>query len=187
MFIDLTDKRFVILGLQGTGKTYLAKYFLKHNAASIVYDTLGEYQGSNRYIVKYRQNSPEAIEELDTFIAKIVVASGKIRLFVIDEANRFCPPKPAPLPDGVLELNDFQRHYKISFGTIARRPTQLHTDLVELAHYIFIFQLKGKNDLLYLNALADGLGDSVLSLPEYHFTIVYPNHTFEVHAPIPYP
>lgn len=184
MLPNLTDKRFVILGLQGTGKTYLAKYILGQQPASIVYDVMHEYKGYNRYIVKYRQYKQEAIDELNKLVSQVVIGSGKIKLFILDEANRFCPPKPKPLPDSILELNDWQRHYHISLGAICRRPTQLHTDLIELAHYLFIFQLKGKNDLLYLDALAAGLGDMVVTLPEYHFVIVHPNHEFEVHPPV---
>lgn len=184
MIPDLTDKRFVILGLQGTGKTYMAKYLLEQHPASIVYDVLHEYLGYNRYIVKYRQYGNEAINELNMLVSKVVIGSKKIKLFILDEANRFCPAKPHPLPDSILELNDFQRHYGISFGAICRRPTQLHTDLVELAHYLFIFQLKGKNDLLYLDGIAGGLGDKVLALPEYHFVIVHPNHEYEIHWPV---
>lgn len=184
MLPNITDKRFVILGLQGTGKTYLAKYLLGQMPASIVYDVMHEYQGYNRYIVKYRQYGDEAIDEINLLVSKVVIGSKKIKLFILDEANRFCPPKPHPLPNSILELNDWQRHYGISFGGVCRRPTQLHTDLIELAHYLFIFQLKGKNDLIYLDAMAAGLGDKILALPEYHFVIVHPNHDYEVHLPI---
>lgn len=180
----LTEKRFVILGLQGSGKTHLAKYLLGQTPASIAYDVMHEYKGYNRYIVKYRQYSSDGINELNRLVSQVVIGSGKIKLFILDEANRFCPAKPKPLPDSILELNDWQRHYHISFGVICRRPVQLHTDLIELAHYLFIFQLKGKNDLLYLDSMAAGLGDKILALPEYHFVIVYPNHEFEVHPPI---
>jgi len=184
MIPDLTDKRFAILGLQGTGKTYLAKGLLEKQPLSIAYDVLHEYQGYNRYIVKNRQYGDEAIAELNMLVSKVVIGSGKIKLFVLDEANRFCPPKPHPLPDSILELNDWQRHYHVSFGVICRRPTQLHTDLIELAHYLFIFQLKGKNDLIYLDSMSAGLGDKILALPQYHFVIVHPNHEYEVHQPI---
>jgi hypothetical protein len=181
---SITDKRFVILGLQGTGKTYLAKYLLEQTPASIAYDVMHEYQGFNRYIVKYRQFTKQGIDELNLFVSKVVIGSGKIKLFILDEANRYCPPKPHPLPGSILELNDWQRHYHVSFGVICRRPTQLHSDLIELAHYLFIFQLKGKNDLLYLDGMAAGLGDTILTLPQYHFVIMHPNHEFEIHASV---
>ena len=184
MLPNLTNKRFVILGLQGTGKSYLARHLLQQQPAHIVYDVMREHSGFNRYIVKYRKHGKEGLDELNLFVQKVVIGSKQIRLFILDEANRYCPPKPAPLPDSILELNDWQRHFDISFGTIARRPTQLNSDLTELANYKFIFQLTGVRDLSYLDSIVKGLGDQVLSLPAYHFVIVYPNHATEIHPPV---
>ena len=184
MLPDLTNKRFMIVGMQGSGKSVLARSILKQSPASFVYDVLKEYSGFNRYIVKHRQYGPDAVDELNNFVASIVIASGKVRMFVLEEANRYCPPKPHPLPDTILELNDFQRHMDIAFGCICRRPVQIHTDIIELAHYIFCFHLAGKNDVAYLNDLAAGLGDQVAALPEFHFVIVGPNHTYSVHDPV---
>ena len=182
--LDLAGKTFAIFGLKGTGKTVLAKHILKQSKAGFVYDVLHEYRGFNRYIVSNRQHTQKAIEELNLFVSRVIIGSKQIRLFILDEANRYCPPKPQPLPESILELNDFNRHYNISFGVIARRPTQLHSDLVELANYLFIFQLKGKNDIAYLDNLASGLGDAVVNLPPYHFVQVNPNHTFQVQQPV---
>src|SRR4030042_4065971 len=187
MLPDLTNKRFVILGLQGSGKSQLAKYLLQHEQAHFVYDVLHEHTGFNRYIVKYRKHGKEGIEELNTFVSRVIIDSNRIRLFILDEANRYCPPKPAPLPDSILELNDWQRHWNISFGAIARRPTQLNSDLTELANYKFIFQLTGVKDLTYLDSIVSGLGEKVLTLPQYHFVIIHPNHDIEIHAPINLP
>lgn len=189
--IDLTDKRFVILGLQGSGKSVLVKSILGLVRNSMVYDVLKEHQGFNRYLVTYRQvqkHTPQdpAIAELNTFVNRVVIGSGQIRLFILEEANRYCPSKPQPLPASILDLNDFQRHERIAFGSVARRPVQLHTDLVELAHYLFVYRLPGKNDRNYLDEIADGLGDAVLGLKDFHFVIVYPDRHYEVHAPVPY-
>lgn len=180
---DLTDKRFCIFGLQGTGKSYLAKEVMRREPAHFCYDPLHEHQGFNGYEARYRSYRPEALAELNQIIARVIIGSGRVRLFVIDEANRYCPNK-RPLPEKVSELNDFNRHYNIALGLIARRPVQLHTDLVELAHYLFIFNLPGKNDLAYLDSLRVGLGDVVQNLKEYHFVIVDRARRFEIHPPI---
>lgn len=189
--IDITDKRFVIVGLQGSGKSVLVKSFLSQVKNSIVYDVLKEHRGFNRYLVDHRQvqnytSKDPAILELNTFVNRVVIGSGQIRLFILEEANRYCPPKPQPLPASILDLNDFQRHEKIAFGSVARRPVQLHTDLVELAHYLFIYQLSGKNDRNYLDEIADGLGDAAVGLKPWHFIIVHPDRHYEVHPPVPY-
>jgi len=181
---DLKNKRFAIFGLQGTGKSVLVKHFLRSTPNSIVYDVLREHTGLHRYLVSYRQYSPVALAELNNFVNRVVIGSGKIRLFVLEEANRYCRPKPNPLPDSILYLNDFQRHLNIAFGVVARRPTQLHSDLVELAHYLFIFRLVGKNDFEFLEATAEGLGEAVRKLPDYHFIVVNPDRSFYQHEPV---
>lgn len=188
--IDITDKRFCILGLQGTGKSVLSKHFLETTRNNIVYDVQREYYGYNRYVVSLKQvhrHDPDdpAIRELDHFVYKIVIGTGQIRLFIFEEANRYCPNKK-PLPGSILVLNDDQRHLKVAFGIIARRPTQLNTDLVELAHYLFIYRLPGKNDREYLESIAEGLGDTVRELKEFHFAVVNPDRSYFVHAPVPF-
>ena len=180
---DIRCKRFCIFGLQQSGKSYLARRILASEPAHFVYDPLHEHVGCNRYLARYRQYIPEAIAELDLLVRRVVIGSGKVRLFVVDEANRYCPNR-RPLPDSIGELNDFQAHYDIGFGVIARRPVQLHTDLVELAHYLFVFSLRGKNDLAYLDCLAAGLADAVAGLEKYHFVVVDPQRRFTVHAPV---
>lgn len=181
----MKGKRFAVLGLQGSGKTVLVKHILKGEPAHLIYDPLHEYTGGsfNRYLATHRQHSDEAIAEINLVINRVVMGTGKVRLLVIDEANRYCPSMK-PLPAAVLDLNDFNRHYNIAFGIVARRPVQLHTDLIELAHYLFLFTLKGKNDTAYLDSLAPDLGDAVASLPQYHFIILDSARSYSVHSPI---
>ncbi len=182
--MDLRNKRFAILGLQGSGKTESAKWILKNFPSHLVYDVLREYDGFNRYIPKYRQYGLQSLEELNLAVNKLVIENEKRpAIFIMDEANRYCPSK-RPLPDAVLALNDWSRHLNISFGVIARRPVQLNTDLIELAHNIIIFNLKGKNDVEYFNSFVSGLGDQLPNLPKFHFIVVDEHRNYEIYAPV---
>jgi hypothetical protein len=186
---DLTDKRAVILGLQGSGKSELGKCLTRSEPAHLVYDVHHEYTGFNRYLVEHRQvrkpGDPKdpAIDELNNLVERVIFEGGRIRRFTMDEANRYCPGK-YPLPSSILTLNDDNRHDKVSFIAIARRAVQLNADLVELAHYLFIFRLPGKNDRQYLEGLSEGLGDAVRELQDYHFMVVDPRRQYSVHLPI---
>ena len=185
----MKNKRAVILGLQGSGKSELSKEILRTESSHFVYDVQHEYQGFNRYFVENKQvqrpgkNDDPAIAELNRVTTTVVLNSGQVRLYVVDEANRYCPNK-YPLPSSILTLNDDNRHDRIAFVTITRRAVQLNTDLVELAHYIFIFRLPGKNDRQYLEGLCEGLGDAVRELGDYQFMIVGPDRKYQVHEPI---
>lgn len=177
--INLDTKQFVIFGLRGSGKSVLSKSILATTESHLVYDPLREYGGFRRYLPTDRQSETELNEAIHKWVLPY-----RPRLFIIDEANKYMRPKPHPLPSGVADLNDLGRHWNISFGTICRRPTQFHTDITELADYLFIFHLPGKNDYKYLESLISGLGDTVRELPQYHFALVEAGKRVTVHAPI---
>lgn len=181
--LDLNDKGFCIFGLPDSGKSTLANFILsKYGNSAFIFDTLGEYADSP--YDNYCPSDRYGIDELET-ITRAILKSRRYSLFIIDEANRFCPSKPTPLPQAVADLNDWRAHYSMGVGYIARRPVQLNQDLTELAHYLFIFQLDGKNDIAYLNDLKVGLGDAVSELPPYHFVVYRKAWGFEIYSPVP--
>ena len=183
MQLNLDNKSLCIFGLPDSGKSTLANYILHiYGAQALMYDTLDEYPGNpfDSYVPRNRGS----VAELEN-VTRRVLAARRYKLFIIDETNRFCPSKPKPLPQAIADLNDWRAHYGISIGYICRRPTQLHQDLTELAHYLFIFSLPGKNDQDYLNNLSRGLGDAVAQVPKYHFMVVYPDRRYELFSPVP--
>lgn len=166
--------RIGIFGLQGSGKTTLAKDIAReYKKHTFIFDVMNEYSFNHRYNVKNR-SYPEIAEEFDLFFKnfyKPKVLEKKIKnILIIDEANRIAP-NGRKLADGLAELNDLHRHYKNSFILIARRPAQLHTDLLELLHYIIVFRLNGINDIKRLNSIKEGLGDEVKHLGAHEFII----------------
>jgi len=186
--IDLTNVTFCILGVKSSGKSTFANIILNDcGDNALYYDTLGESPANapyNYYIPKDRYS----VEELEMVISKITPQKGQnveqftppYGMFIIDESNRFCPPKPKPLPARVADLNDQNRHYLMSVGFIARRPCQLNSDLIELANYLFIFRLTGKGDLVYLDGTVKGLADAVSNLDKYQFVLVHPDKHYQI-------
>jgi len=181
--IDLVNKSACLFGLPDSGKSTLANFILtQYGASALVYDTLNEFADTpyDRYVPIDRNDTAE-LER----VTRAVLKSRRYRIFAIDETNRHCPSKPAPLPQAIADLNDFRAHYRLGTIYIARRPVQLNQDLTELAHYLFIFSLTGKNDVDYLNNVAQGLGDTVRTLQPYHFVTVYPDRRYKVTNPVP--
>jgi len=183
MIVDLHDKSFSIFGLKGTGKSTFAAYLAEQfSSTCLLYDTLGEAPASAKYYT-YVPRARNSVPELEVVIVNIK-ASKVFRLFLIDEANRYAPSKPAPLPANLADLNDQCRHYRLAVGYIARRPCQLNQDLTELSDYIFVFHVKGIRDVKYLNDLSAGLGEAVLNLDKFQFVIVYPDRSYRISNPI---
>jgi DNA helicase HerA-like ATPase len=190
--LDISNKSFTILGVKRSGKSTLAnQLLLSYGYKALYYDTLGESPIDSPYD-SYRPADRYSVIELESVISAVIPPKNSdinkfvphYELIIIDEANRFCPPKPAPLPPVIAECNDQNRHYHMAFGFIARRPVQLNTDLIELADYIFVFRLTGANDVKYLNNLTRNLGDTVQSLGQYEFVIVNPDKTYQVYNPL---
>ena len=186
--MKLKNKVFVVFGLRGTGKSTFVNFLANQvGITALMYDTLSESPPSPKYSV-YRPHDRYNVGELETVIKMIIPGVNKspfASLFVIDEANRFCPSKPHVLPPIVADLNDQCRHYNMGLGFVARRPVQLHQDITELADYIVIFRLTGVRDIKYLNDISMGLGAMIKTLKGYEFIIVEPDRSYHKYNAIP--
>lgn len=183
--IELERKTWTAFGYRGSGKSTLAQHIANsYGGSCLYYDTLHEVPDTVKFH-SYQPANKHSLAELER-IVEVVKSTKQYRMLIIDEANRFCKGKGIPLPQSIADMNDWCRHpqYNLSVGYIARRPVQLNTDLTELADYLFIFQLGGRNDIQYLNDLRAGLGDAVKDLPLYHFAQVYPDRHWDIMSPI---
>lgn len=184
----LIGRHVAVFGLKNTGKSNLVQYLLSmpQYQGHLVYDLCQEHSALNRYVPSHRRGS-EAEEELEEVAARTVTNQDREMrpdVFAVEEVSRFCSPQSQP-PPAVYELVDLARHYRTGLLTVARRPAQVHADLVDLADTVIYFRLKGKNDRRALNRTIDGLGDVVRNLPDYHFARVTGDHRVYVHPPVP--
>lgn len=172
--LNLKGKRVCVFGLQGSGKTIWTKNMaLRYR--TLVIDILGEYNTQNYFVVRpeAKQLGPQLAGEFQQAMDEYVFSKKyQWDMLVIDEASQYFPPKPAPLHPAMMRLNDFNRHMGLAFTCVARRPTQLHSDLTELAHYNIFFKLTGLNDMKRLRDMYPGLDAAVFSLGPREF-IVY--------------
>jgi len=187
--------RKTIVGLQGSGKTELAKKMIKQKTAFnkkvLVVDILNEYNNKalGKIDIYIPDNSVNPVAEVNQLITNYILnpyfETGKqpYSLIVFDEASRYFQNK-IPLPQSMGYINDMARHLNLDVITIARRFTQLNTDLVELSHNLYIFIQTGLNDIKRLNELSMGLGDTVLNLPRYHYIEVDQWRKYNIKPPI---
>jgi GTPase SAR1 family protein len=142
--------RKTIVGLQGSGKTQLAKKMIREKTTKkqkvLVVDILGEYneKGLGNVDIYIPNDSINPISEVSELVNNYIITPFKeqktqpYRLVVFDEASRYLNTKLS-MPNEIGYINDFARHLNIDVITIARRFTQLNTDLVELSHNLYIF------------------------------------------------
>jgi len=192
MEINLKSKTFVIAGLKNTGKTFLIKNAILNSIPNnVVYDLTGEYKGckSAKYIYNAtnRQYSQELIAEVDNFMEKMVNVK-KPELVIFEEADNILPNMRIT-SSALLHLNSTCRHFDnergIAVGYVTRRLPDLNSKIVEIADYVFLFQLSGKNDLIYLEQLKKGLSEAMPQIEQNHkFIILDGARNFSVHDAI---
>ena len=191
---DGQAQRSCIFGLQGSGKSVFGWNLTSIANKAFVYDPLDQYSdlpNADTYVPTYRQYSKPAMMEVNEVISRFLLTPEvkrrevpcKYDLFIMDEASRFCPNK-RPMPEGIGELNDFHRHYGLALCFIARRPAQLNTNLVELAHWYVIYRLRGRNDHLYLRQISTDVASASYRLQKYHYMLVDENAEFQVCPPL---
>ena len=178
--LNLKGKRICIVGLQGSGKSYLSKYLLQNFRRVFIIDPMDEYQIIDRdrnrvRIVIKDETIPDVVYE--------TIENTNLDLLVVDEISRFAPSRKAQ-NKRLRDYADACRHLGTTFMGIARRAGQVFTDYVELAHYMFIFRLRGKNDGIWLANQAEGLPSTVHGLNQYEFVCLYPDRTYEVFPPV---
>lgn len=194
MKLEILNKTTSVFGLKGSGKTFFTRWLLNQYAEkgskSLVvdmthHDFLKMHARVDRYLPEHVQYTPESIREANDFLNKLILSPPRklYKILAIDESNRW-HPQGRPLPSASAKLNDENRHVPVGVIHIARRPVQLNTNIVELSDNLVIFNLKGVNDIRYLNELSDGLGDLVCKLKPYCFVIVDSNRNYFEHQPI---
>lgn len=180
--LDLTGKRICVLGLQGSGKSYLAKYLMDRYKRIFIIDPMNEYHNIDRDKKRVR------IVIKDEIIPDVVfdtIENTHLDLLIVDEMSRFAPSRRTINPR-LRNFADVCRHppTPTTFLGIARRPGQVFTDYIELAHYIFIFRLRGRNDSIWLANQATDLPTTVHGLKQFEFVCLYPDRTFKVMSPV---
>ena len=138
---------------------------------TMVFDMHGEYnpQVYERWRPENNQYGAPLLAEFDQAMNNIVFNPlNGFEFLVIDEAHQYFP-NGRMLPPSMMKLNAYNRHMGLGFACVTHRPTQLKTDLVELAHYCAFFKLSGRNDLQFLRDLYPGLDAEVFSLGPHEF------------------
>lgn len=178
----IDGKQVIIVGLRGSGKSYLLDQLAHEETRHVFIDPLDEHKDHTRFVPSRRMRSPKLQEEICTFFKKIK-GNQKIKIILCDESNQYFINKWQPLPDEVQDLVDYSRHDKKTICWVARRITQLPTDITELGDIYIFFKQTGKNDLRALDDISTGLKEQMQKeiKSEDHTFILFDGSTAGVH------
>jgi len=162
--MDLKNKKILIIGIQGSGKTVLAKKIAKTNFKKpIAYKVSEDFDKEGNWVYLYEPN--DIYTDLNAFCEKVIQwgKEKKIDCVIFDEADLFLPRylQFNKLKDLILK----HRHYNLALIFITRRMQDIPALIAEQMHYIYAFSLEGDNAIKKLNEIRSGFGDKVKILP----------------------
>lgn len=161
--------RLTVIGLQGSGKTYLVKKaILDKEAQHLVIDPNDEYGGEyTRYVPRFTDDYEKLTQEIKLVVKKLVLPNtwsleqmektGKdkpkrLKLLVIDEADLVVPAR-TNINSMLRNLIVKSRHLRLDIVFISRRPTDLNAYIMDTSDKLVVFKQVGYNALKTLRAL----------------------------------
>ena len=187
--LDFNGKSILIVGLRGSGKTYLTKAIAKQPELKpvLVIDMMNSFDKDSkdydRYIPtskSYSDASCKECNQLITMIYKSENYKGKTyRTLIFDDCDLWMPPMK-PLPSQMMWLNNMQgKHHNLcgkdkGVCTIytTRKPTNINSQVRDIIDYIIIFKMTGKNDLRWAEDTIEGIKERVKELKTYEFLVI---------------
>lgn len=160
--------RLTVIGLQGSGKTYLVKKaILDKEAQHLVIDPNDEYDGYTRYVPRFTDDYEKLTQEIKLVVKKLVLPNtwsleqmektGKdkpkrLKVLVIDEADLIAPAR-TNINSMLRNLIVKSRHLRLDIVFISRRPTDLNAYIMDTSDKLVVFKQVGYNALKTLRAL----------------------------------
>ena len=160
--------RLTVIGIQGSGKTYLVKKaILDKEPQHLVIDPNDEYDGYTRYVPRFTDDYEKLKAEIKLVVKKLVLPncwsleqmekSGKdkpkrLKLLVIDEADLVVPAR-TNINSMLRNLIVKSRHLRLDIVFISRRPTDLNAYIMVTSDILVVFMLVGYYALKTLRAL----------------------------------
>ena len=173
--------RLTVLGIQGSGKTYLVKNtILEMEPNHLVIDPNDEYTGFTRYVARFSADRDRYREEFNLVSKKMIrphlrsveeVEAGKnlrkeerrLKLLVIDEADLVAPAR-SPLPSALADLYVKSRHYRLTVVAVSRRLSDLSTYIMDTSDNLIIFKTVGYNSLRIARAIKADIENGLKAL-----------------------
>ena len=162
-------KKYVISGIQGSGKTYLSQWI------SSLYHTVHVYTPHWQEWEKIDVTVFKPTDYVDDFQFWLKIMKrgrGKIDCLIIDEADMLFRSHFDSSPD-LRDLVINHRHYGISLVFITRRPQNIPTWIFEQCEYVATFKMEGVN-------VVKKFGDLDHRIPDLMDRIRYENHEFVI-------
>lgn len=171
MKIEITDI-FCLLGKRGSGKSELAKHFLremdKNEYPLLILDINNEYKKDDfPNAIIYKSKS---IEEYQNEYSKKInnfINSNNGGMIIFEDVDVLVSSTHIPMP--ILDLVIRGRHKNIGCMFLFRRANNIHKQILYNSHHIFIPKITLPNDIKYLSEYIPQTETIVPHLKKYQF------------------
>lgn len=166
MNFDYKEKKILIFGTGGSGKTYYAVNDLwRKFRLPFVYDVSGDFKNAKGGINYYPSDiDGEFMDFLRAYVR--INQKRKIDALFFDDSDVYIDYAMAANPF-FKDLVVRHRNKGISLVFISKRPQNLPTLVVENFHIVKIFQMEGKNAIDRLNDMDHRLVDLLGQLKQF--------------------
>ena len=189
--------RITVLGLQGSGKTYLVtNSFLKYQKNHLIVDILHEYPSDmHSYTPKYLDDPDRLKEEISYIIKKLIIKNcvaledknttktdkNRLKLVVFEESDLYAPSSER-VAEGMRSLVVQSRHLQLDMIFISRRPSDVSAYIMDTSDYLIIGKQVGANALKIVNNLNSQAGAMLkkLDYDKHQFLLLNRNRDISI-------
>lgn len=185
---------FAVLGRRGSGKSYLARKVQDCFPRKIIFDTLGEYRGSEYFhrcdgfesfaekilklqgeraftlIYEFNVEKEDHGPEFDQAL-RVLFHRGNV-LICIEEVQAYASVHQ--MPNWLKHCLLRGRHRNLGLLFTTQRPGECHKTIVSQANHVFCGSLHEKNDLDYCRSVLGDQAQALPTLPERDFLYFQP-------------
>ena len=171
MEINVTDI-FCFLGKRGSGKSELAKHFLKkmdeQEYPILILDVNDEY-GKKEFANAIIYKSKTLDDYIKNYADQIkrFINSNNSGMIVWEDVDVLVSSSQIPMP--ILDLVIRGRHKNIGCMFLFRRANNIHKQILYNSHHIFIPHITLPNDIRYLSEYIEQTENIVPNLKKYEF------------------
>ncbi len=194
----LPNEIIFVSGQRGSGKSYWVKNFIKTLPRCFIYDSLGEYEGDQRFLncdaiidfLIQDELKPQFFtaifdpynHEDFPYFCRIMLARGDMYV-VIEEIDLFTSPLNTP-PE-LMKLIKYGRHYGIQIIGISRRPAEVSRQFTAQSTRFVIFGQREPRDLQYFRSVIGTQADQIPALDiGHHLDVDFKNPSYIANKPV---
>lgn len=170
-----------ILGQRGSGKSSWLKKKLPEIPRFILWDTLGEYDGFERFedldsLYRYIHANQSGVfqavyvtEKDPEDFGPVCTIAGAVGpcYFIIEEVDTYATPTYCP--QELMTLLKKGRHYGVSMAFVSRRPAEIHRMITAQSNRFVIFRILEGRDIQYLKSILGPEADKLPALETLHY------------------